>query len=459
MLTIKKKLLIAKIFTLILLFIIVTISVYSIQNLSKTAHKMEVEYNEVNVAHELQISFQQLNLTVKEFLIHRDTQQINNFDYYLVQTNIKLEECKKIFNHNQNQEHLANFEKDFIRVTSLSKKLFKLNVVLDAAASEFIMEELSSISSSAVEEINKISKETEREMNIYIADNRKTNINGKWSVIFTGIFTVFCSFIFSHFFLKGIIKPLDNMMQTTQKIASGNLSAKTEILAHDEIGNLMTSFNNMIGILNRTTVSRDYFNHILNKMNDSLIITDINHNIMVVNQATLNILGYTEKEIIGLSFHIILGKKFDDEVFTKNTIINDLTEQKQLHNIYNTYFSKNGEKIPVLFSGSLMLNEQGAVKGMICITNHHTTENSASSLNQENNFQSTLIKTVDEIPLTPREREIMKLIAEERSNQEIAELLFISVRTVETHRKNIMQKLHTKSVIALVKYAALNGII
>ena len=69
------------------------------------------------------------------------------------------------------------------------------------------------------------------------------------------------------------------------------------------------------------------------------------------------------------------------------------------------------------------------------------------------------IKTVGEIPLTNRELEIIKLITEELSNREIADKLFISVRTVETHRKNIMQKLHTKSVIALVHYAAQNGII
>ena len=77
--------------------------------------------------------------------------------------------------------------------------------------------------------------------------------------------------------------------------------------------------------------------------------------------------------------------------------------------------------------------------------------------NSENEYRS--IKTVGEIPLTNRELEIIKLITREFSNREIADKLFISVRTVETHRKNIMQKLHTKSVISLVHYAAQNGII
>jgi len=55
--------------------------------------------------------------------------------------------------------------------------------------------------------------------------------------------------------------------------------------------------------------------------------------------------------------------------------------------------------------------------------------------------------------LTEREIEIIRLIEKEYSNKEIAETLFISERTVETHRKNIFRKTNTNSVIGLVKYA------
>ncbi len=60
-------------------------------------------------------------------------------------------------------------------------------------------------------------------------------------------------------------------------------------------------------------------------------------------------------------------------------------------------------------------------------------------------------------PLTPREREVLKLIAEGKSNKEIAELLFISVRTVERHRANLLGKLHLKNTADLVKYAISKG--
>lgn len=58
-----------------------------------------------------------------------------------------------------------------------------------------------------------------------------------------------------------------------------------------------------------------------------------------------------------------------------------------------------------------------------------------------------------EVHLTVREIEIVKLIEQEYSNRDIAEELFLSERTVETHRKNIFRKTNTSGVIGLIKYA------
>jgi len=62
-------------------------------------------------------------------------------------------------------------------------------------------------------------------------------------------------------------------------------------------------------------------------------------------------------------------------------------------------------------------------------------------------------KKNEDAHLTGREIEIIRLIEKELNNKQIAETLFISERTVETHRKNIVRKTNTNSVIGLVKYA------
>lgn len=62
-------------------------------------------------------------------------------------------------------------------------------------------------------------------------------------------------------------------------------------------------------------------------------------------------------------------------------------------------------------------------------------------------------KAHKEADLTKRELEVLQLIFQEKSNQEIAEELFISLRTVETHKHNIMEKTGSKNLAGLVKFA------
>lgn len=61
--------------------------------------------------------------------------------------------------------------------------------------------------------------------------------------------------------------------------------------------------------------------------------------------------------------------------------------------------------------------------------------------------------------LSPREMEVLTLFAEGFSNRQMAEKLFISVRTVETHKNNIMKKIELKTTVDLVKFAIKNNII
>jgi len=61
-------------------------------------------------------------------------------------------------------------------------------------------------------------------------------------------------------------------------------------------------------------------------------------------------------------------------------------------------------------------------------------------------------------PLSPREREVLQLLAEGKATKEIAGMLNVSVKTVESHRKQIMDKLDLHSIAALTKYAIREGL-
>jgi two-component system nitrate/nitrite response regulator NarL len=68
-------------------------------------------------------------------------------------------------------------------------------------------------------------------------------------------------------------------------------------------------------------------------------------------------------------------------------------------------------------------------------------------------------RTVTEVKLTPRESEVLRLICQEYTTQEIAHKLYLSVNTIESHRKNLIVKTGVKNSVGLVRFAFDNGLI
>jgi len=75
----------------------------------------------------------------------------------------------------------------------------------------------------------------------------------------------------------------------------------------------------------------------------------------------------------------------------------------------------------------------------------------------KDNKKKIISHTIKEA-LTTRELEILKLVCEEFTTADIAEKLFISPRTVDTHRKNILEKTQSKTIVGLIKYAFENNV-
>jgi len=63
------------------------------------------------------------------------------------------------------------------------------------------------------------------------------------------------------------------------------------------------------------------------------------------------------------------------------------------------------------------------------------------------------------VPLTPREEEVVKLIAEAHTNAQIADMLHLSAKTVESHRANVLRKLGMRDRVELVRYAIRRGLV
>ena len=91
--------------------------------------------------------------------------------------------------------------------------------------------------------------------------------------------------------------------------------------------------------------------------------------------------------------------------------------------------------------------------------NTEVTEIMMSKFLKNPKIKRSIKSNVSVDDLTPREIQVLKLIAEELTNTEAAERLEISPRTIDTHRRNLIQKLGVKNSVGLVKFAIQSGIV
>ncbi|MDX1639170.1 MAG: response regulator transcription factor [Balneolaceae bacterium] len=90
---------------------------------------------------------------------------------------------------------------------------------------------------------------------------------------------------------------------------------------------------------------------------------------------------------------------------------------------------------------------------------HYICDEAAYELIRDENNNREQGNQPQNLPLTERELEVLKLICEELTNREIAEHLQISVRTVDAHRRHLLEKTDAKNTVGLVKYAVKKGLL
>jgi PAS domain S-box-containing protein len=162
-----------------------------------------------------------------------------------------------------------------------------------------------------------------------------------------------------------VSKPLGRFIRTIQDIRRGLSTAGklVEIRSRDELGQLARAFNEMTEELQETTVSKAFMDTIIENMLNSLIIVDQEFRIQAVNQETLNLLDYTENELVGAS----LGKVLANPTQPAASDIEGRPLVEAMKAVERVYLSKTGKEIPVLFSSSIMKSTDPESQGFICV--------------------------------------------------------------------------------------------
>jgi len=120
--------------------------------------------------------------------------------------------------------------------------------------------------------------------------------------------------------------------------------------------------------------AKDYTDNVIESMAEALIVVGPDATIKEVNQATLDLLGYEENELVGEPIEIVLGK--EEELSFEKSALDSLVKKEIARNVEGTYWSKDGRKIPVLLSGSIM-RDNDKIQGFIFLARDITERKKA----------------------------------------------------------------------------------
>ncbi|MDD5570940.1 MAG: LuxR C-terminal-related transcriptional regulator [Bacteroidales bacterium] len=243
--------------------------------------------------------------------------------------------------------------------------------------------------------------------------------------------------------IKGIKYDIENLQDSIRKLADSsfqyiddNLLLKEKLLLYEDI---------------------------IDKANVLIHIDDLHEKKMIWGNKKqfTNILGFSPEEIITMGIDYPANYYHIDDYKKLNEIIDYFKNDKgESHSTLFRVKNAKGEILKLYTTRTLFKRKPDGTPWLVLAisVNLSTPVDTGAQIEEllKENIRlknQLLIKS-----LTAREEEVLKLIVQGLSNKEIAVNLFISVNTVDTHRKNLLRKLNAKNVAALVCFAVENGL-
>lgn len=280
-----------------------------------------------------------------------------------------------------------------------------------------------------------------------------------------------------------IIKPIERITGYIVDISRGELGTEIDPKlkgSRDEVGELASAFDRTIVSLKlamkmtapelkkeadalkkaleaknkaqeELRSSRDYVDNILKSMSDTLIIINRDGTIRTVNQATLDLLGYRQEELIGKPVDLIVtplkgrGQIIFKEIFN----LGELIERDFVRDYEIVYRSKDGRNIPMSLSGSVM-RDKGEIKGIVAIARDITGRKKAEYESKATRFIESMSDCVTLLDMhggiTDVNRAMTELIgyAKEELMGKIPAELFIAEKDRERFFEGLEKQLSDK---------------
>ncbi len=182
------------------------------------------------------------------------------------------------------------------------------------------------------------------------------------TIIYASLGSLLICALLIPFLVSRYTRPLQLLTRSVQAIASGRRTEAIDLQSSDEVGVLVDAFNQMREALEQTTVSRDYYDMLVQSMHDLLIVSDPFGAVVSVNRATCEVLGFKEEHLLVYKIQELINLREGKQDWFSQ-------QQSVLQNYTADVFLVNcqGEQFPMAMSCSPLLDTDKQLSGFILL--------------------------------------------------------------------------------------------
>lgn len=365
--TMRKKLIIGILIIISIILLLLAGSQVIIKYFKYTSEKLIIEYHELNVLQEYKLSLSKILILVSVF--NEDQNNISSEEIIgaLEDSKIKLANCKQTLTKLHKGKLWIDLEIMTDSLSSSLNKPFQQNEVEAPMVNKLILAKIN----LGVEKVDALIKETIEEITVYEKRSQTVIRHGTISIITFGTILVLIILLGGIRFMQILTSPITELLTATQRISSGDRYTWVKVNSGDEFQVLADSFNNMLDILNKTTISEEYHKSIIDNLFGALAVTDKNCSIRSVNKSFIELFGYTDGEILNKNITVLIKKDIaSDDV--KN--IQDLETCAMLLREKKHVIRKDGTLIHVLNTCTILKNKDNENEGLVFVAHDLTEE-------------------------------------------------------------------------------------
>ena len=334
----------------------------------RAIHAVEAQITGMNRT-DMQESLLQLRRLEKDYLLRGDEkylQDIRNRITGLREAVLKIPKSKAT----KISENLMLYENAFRKFVTLQKKVGRTD-------EEGLQSQFHKVTARMETVVDQIMAESK-------LDYEKAKQDFRFMSLIIYLLGIAVGSTFYFFFARSVSMKLIALKDGVLRVGMGHLDTKVPVTTKDEIGIVAEAFNKMTVDLKAVTVSKNYVDKIIESMADMLIVVNSKGIIEKVNRATLDLLGYEEKQLIGKKADVIFDGAKTDHIFLDETI-----RTKSVRNLDTELVCKGTQRISVSLSVSLISDSVG----IVCVAQDNMERKRAEEMLQKSARELRLLSS------------------------------------------------------------------